>query len=263
MTELAELRNRHQGRTIYIVGSGPTLDKYDLRFLKDEITICVNWAFRHCTDPTFQITKHHETAVECLTSTTSTTCVVSEKNSSHTSVAEELQQNDRVVLFAHPPSNKSGPIKWSTSDAEKPELLVSWSTITSAMHLAAYLGASTVVLVGYDGGVFPQQRNVSGYKRRTAPDLFHKHRYWAFVDQTLQARNLLESAYDTRYIAMTPFLGLDLEGTAFIGRFGSVNLSRRQIRQALFDKGVLRLFTTFVKPTHRLQILLDRIRLKR
>ena len=260
MTELSDLRGRHQGETVYIVASGPTLDRYDLDFLGSETTIGVNWAFRHINHLTYQITKHHETAESCLAETKATISLVSRKNSSHTKPIESLESHARVVMFDHPPSNKSGPVNWSADRVDDDVLMVSWSTITSAMHLAALMGARTAVLVGYDGGVFPNKRNVEGYQRRSAPDLFHKHRYWAFVDQTLEARSLLEAAFPIRFISLSPFLGLDLEGTSFIGRFRSINLSRAEYRRARFDKALFKGFAIATSIGHKVQLKLQRAR---
>ena len=260
MNQLSDLRGRHQGETIYIVASGPTLDRYDLEFLKSEITIGVNWAFRHVDQLTYQITKHHETAEACLSETESTISLVSRKNSSHTKPIESLETNNRIVMFDHPASNKSGPINWSPDQVNDDRLMVSWSTITSAMHLAAVMGARTAILIGYDGGVFPSKRNVEGYQRRTMPDLFHKHRYWAFVDQTLEARSLLESAFPIRYISLSPFLGLDLEGAPFIGRFGAINLNQAEDRRARLDKTIFRGFSLATAIGHKVQLKLQRAR---
>ena len=40
--KLMELKGRHAGERIFIIGNGPSLNKMDLRLLKDEVTIASN-----------------------------------------------------------------------------------------------------------------------------------------------------------------------------------------------------------------------------
>lgn len=43
--QLAELKNRHEGRRAFVIGNGPSLNKMDLRLLKNEVTIASNGIF--------------------------------------------------------------------------------------------------------------------------------------------------------------------------------------------------------------------------
>ena len=42
-------------------------------------------------------------------------------------------------------------------------IVVSHSTITSGIHLAAYMGAKNIILVGHDGGSINGEANFKGY----------------------------------------------------------------------------------------------------
>ena len=69
----------------------------------------------------------------------------------------------KVVVFNH-------RMGWASQNfkLEYPAdgLVVSHSTITSAMHLAAYMGAATVILAGHDCGALDGQLNFAGCERR-------------------------------------------------------------------------------------------------
>jgi hypothetical protein len=42
---LEDLRNKHRGEEIWVIGAGPSLDDYSIGFFQDKICIGVNWVF--------------------------------------------------------------------------------------------------------------------------------------------------------------------------------------------------------------------------
>jgi len=62
------------------------------------------------------------------------------------------------VVFNHLPNT----LRVSTLPP-KDHLVVSYSTITSAIHLAAYMGAKNIILVGHDSGTLDGECNFDGY----------------------------------------------------------------------------------------------------
>lgn len=53
-----ELKNKHKGRRLFVVGNGPSINEQDLRPLKAEITFFVNRGFLHPHYETIQPTYH-------------------------------------------------------------------------------------------------------------------------------------------------------------------------------------------------------------
>ena len=43
---MTKFSGRHAGERCFVVGSGPSIARMDLSWLKDEITICVNQSYK-------------------------------------------------------------------------------------------------------------------------------------------------------------------------------------------------------------------------
>lgn len=50
---IEEIRDIHNGETIYIVGSGPSLDTYPDSFLEDKISMTLHLSFQKLSNPTY------------------------------------------------------------------------------------------------------------------------------------------------------------------------------------------------------------------
>jgi len=51
---MTKFSGRHAGERCFVVGSGPSIARMDLSWLKDEITICVNQSYKALDfDPTY------------------------------------------------------------------------------------------------------------------------------------------------------------------------------------------------------------------
>lgn len=65
-----------------------------------------------------------------------------------------------VVIYDHKPNNSQAAITSLPEDPNK--LIVSYSTITTGIHLAAVMGAKNIILVGADCGTIDGMSNFDG-----------------------------------------------------------------------------------------------------
>jgi hypothetical protein len=164
----------------------------------------------------------------------------------------------RVVLFDH--ACHTERCNHTSVEALPPEalaerqLLVSSSTITTAIHLAALMGAARILLVGHDCGTLDGEANFGGYHTPSTLALSHRAHpsdQWLQMERSYESwlrggrahgaggeavdiqrdsarlRTLLQQRYPRLkgVHGLNPFVGLGLEGHRFEGGAGGVNAS--------------------------------------
>ena len=217
--KLEDYRGYHAGQDIYVLGSGSTLAHVDRGFFANKVTIGCNLVYEHYTPVTYTVTKYHEKAAEAVKAPDAGTVFVSRKQ--HGRDANATWKGDGAVVFDH-----LGNKGWGfDADKDWPEkgLVVSKSTITSAMHLAAHMGAATILMVGADCGFLDGDFRRNKYPHRAEPD---KPNDW-FDHWDLQNRAVkqqLIARYGVRVYSLNPFINYNLEGHRFRSGYASINL---------------------------------------
>jgi uncharacterized Rossmann fold enzyme len=209
---VAELANRHQGADIYVIGSGGSLNYLDPGFFDGKITIGINRVALVWRPTTYSVTKYHEHA-DTLVEAGHTTVVSAHQHGNKAKRVLHAHEHPDRYIFDH--NNNQGP-KWLPEHwpTEPDQLVASWSTITSGMHLAAYLGAANIILVGVDGGQMGDAVNVDGYYSGSDDFVDSVRRYEV---QTLQVKAELIRRYGVRIYGLSPFINPNLEGVPYIG----------------------------------------------
>ena len=217
--KLEDYAGFHSGQDIYVLGSGSTLAHVDRGFFANKVTIGCNLVWKHYVPTTYTVTKYHEKAAEGVRAADAGTVFVSRKQ--HGRDANAAWRGDGAVVFNH-----LGNKGWDF-DAEKdwPEngLVVSKSTITSAMHLAAYMGAATILMVGADCGFLDGDFRRNGYPDGKEPDKpsdWFDH--WDLQNRAVKAQ--LVARYGVRVYSLNPFINYNLEGHRFRSGYASINL---------------------------------------
>lgn len=92
------------------------------------------------------------------------------------------------------------------------KLIVSYSTITSAMHLAAYMGASNIILIGHDCGTLDGKANFEGYPKAIGGNDFYLRWINEIEPQTIRVKQALVDFYGCSIYSLNPFVNFGLEG---------------------------------------------------
>lgn len=157
------LYQKYQGQTIYVFGTGPSLFQADPAFFEDKICFGINFAFEIMP----HIDYHFAHVIECY------------------ELMRTLVDNKKLVLpetlvrqWHREPAKRLGPNRMPVENPEAfiypiqdPRLnnlsmkhlslkqnasIFTWSTTThSAIHLAAYMGAKKIRLIGVDYQTYP------------------------------------------------------------------------------------------------------------
>lgn len=222
---ISQFRDAHPGADIYVLAAGNTLAYLDQGFFDGKITIAVNevasrWAIR----PTYIVGKHHPFIVAEADALPDVPVIVPKHEvgnygspvweSHHANVHTFEHRNNRVQDFI-------AREEWPT---EPDQLVVSWSTITTAMHFAAYLGAANIILVAHDCGQLGDSPYMPGYlAANNATDAAGLEWVLQIEDQTRQVKRQLVERYGVRVYSLSPFINYNLEGVRYYGQTNRIN----------------------------------------
>ena len=211
---ITELIGRHHGEDIYVIGSGGSLNYLDPDFFADKVTIGINKVASVWMPTTYSVTKYWEQADRLVDEGHVTVVSACQHGSLSKYEADPDEHPDRYV-FRHV-HNHGVKFRVNLHWPGEPDMLVvSWSTITSGMHLAAVMGAANIIMVGADGGTLGESTNVDHYY---TPDIDQSRMVQDFEDQTLIVKRELMDRYGVRVYGLSPFINPNLEGVPFVGR---------------------------------------------
>jgi hypothetical protein len=202
MQDISFLKDAHRGRNIYVVGGGKSLDYYPKDFFKNKIVLAVNQASR-IVPATYIVRKEFSGSGDIP--------VIASKHVAGC-IDGGLNQADYIFEHRH---NTCSTIDVQGCHPLGNKIIVSWSTITSAIHLAAFMGASTIFMAGHDCASLDGEQTAKGYydgvARFTAPQDYDN---WlaAIPPQTAFVRDYIMESYQVPLITLSPFIGLKHEG---------------------------------------------------
>lgn len=216
MKLINELKNTHKGDDIYIIGSGKTLDYYPLDFFdENKIIIGINQVYKKI-DCDYLVRKESSGIKNSIGKADK--IIVSEYNSGNVSLdPKKLNTNkiehDSIYYFQHL-DNKHEKIDSSVFGTDK--IVVSFSTITSAIHIAAYMGAKNVILVGHDCGSIDNEVTFKGYYSdisETPWQNWRQYKSWLKIieSQTIEVKKMVKKVYDCNVVSMLPFVSPNME----------------------------------------------------
>ena len=221
------LYGRHEGETIYVVGSGASMRVFPVDFLADKITVGLNMAWKNVPvkygitiHPDLNIPEFMEGEQPRPEIAWITTLWKSKKTLTDPQFAHALENFYFFRTDGQPATNKStdpsnaGRIpEWLRRPTE--DYLYNWSSIAqAAINLAANMGAKYIVLVGCDNCAL--MGNHHGHQQHTrwkgvSPD----YRYGQYYEGLAEVRSVLRER-GVEVVSLTPFLGLDRYDEDFI-----------------------------------------------
>lgn len=217
MLELKSFKDKHKGEDIYVFGSGPTCDYIPSSFVDGKITVGTNQTWRKY-NTNYVVRKEHNLLQKTLDAYNNVVLVSKGDcggvNPSQVINTKKYTNTEKLCVYNHL-SNGLSNIDMSCFDQES-TLCVSWSTITTSMHFAFYLGAKNIFLVGVDHGTLDGKSTFEGYYdsvNETAAKSWNGYNDWLtkIDNQTIAIKNKLLSL-GTNVYSINPFTSLRLEG---------------------------------------------------
>lgn len=214
MRHLIELKDIHYDEDIYVLGSGPTLNFIHPSFFNGKTVIGVNQIYKYCKCQ-YIVRKESKFLKESLES--GATVVMSKYNSGNFSNELNPSTDPNVIIFGH---LNNQHMEIDTSVVGRDVLAVSFSTITSAIHLAAYMGAKNIIIVGHDCGLLDDKMTMDNYYdsiQDTPWQDWSQYKTWLKVieSQTIKLKKSLIEIYDCNIVSLNPFINFNLEGHVY------------------------------------------------
>jgi hypothetical protein len=210
--EATQLKNIHDGADIWVIASGPSAGFVEPGFFDGKITIGVNRVWTRF-ETKYLVVK--EQAVLPAAIATGSVVVASNHNCGNLSYAvNKAKTNGRNYYYFEHQNNETEHIDLSVIGSDK--IIVSFSTITSAMHLAAYMGAANIILVGHDCGTIDGQVNFDGYPESLSKsEVFYRDFLSRIEPQTRMVKAKLIEAYGCRIYSLNPWINFGLEDHSY------------------------------------------------
>jgi hypothetical protein len=205
---ITELKNIHEGYDIYIVAAGASAGYIDPSFFDNKITIGVNQVYKRFPNVDYIVRKEavwNDAALEAAKAFGFKLIT-----SRHSCGTLSYQKNEGADYIFEHPDNKLKDIDLSVVGTDK--IVVSYSTITSAIHIAAYMGAANIIIIWHDCGLLDGATNFPGYNAPIAGMSFYRNFLTEIEPQTLALRERLKEVYGVNVYSLNPFINFGLEG---------------------------------------------------
>lgn len=207
MKSIKSLKNKHKGEDIWVVGSGASMNYVHPSFFDNKINVGINLVdIKYKCD--YLVHKHKECIQERIDRGENIVC------SEHDCGSLDKEKNiftGEYYMFKHL-HNETAVIDLSPLDSED-MLVVSYTTLTSGIHLAYYMGAKNIILCGHDCGDVGGQDHFRHYP--TNPDNDYRARFFkAIEEQTIKLAKALRHR-GVSVCSLNPFINLALEGRVY------------------------------------------------
>lgn len=219
---LNKFKNIHKDKDIYIIASGKSLDFVDNSFFDNKITIGINQVFKKITT-TYLVRKELKLLDEIIKKKLNLIHFISmgehggNNNNNIKFIYNKYKNNKNIVIYGH---NINNHLVQKLPDDNK--LIVSYSTITTGIHLAAYMGAKNIILVGHDCGTLNGEPNFEGYHTNSTYKIAWKNGKKDYInwlkeieDGTIKLKKLLKKKYGCNVYSLNPFINFGLEGNIY------------------------------------------------
>jgi hypothetical protein len=208
MRALESFRNIHPGETVWVLGSGGSLDFLDPSFFNDKICIGVNFVGKvFGISNYFTFSHYHSDSLE-MSESSRFVFTPKKEHGSREEWSGTLPAN--VVLFdtvAGEPGDSFDPFG---KDNPTDGLMIGNSSIHGAIHLAAYIGAKHIVLVGADCGQLNGVDRFNGYVKGDTP--------WSeYNNKLIMMKRWIFENFGANVYSLNPFVNFNLEGVSFVG----------------------------------------------
>ena len=210
--KLVDLKDKHKGYDIYVLGSGGSLGFIDKAFFDNKIVVCTNFTIDFVNEGSnrYLVAKEPTEEMQKSAIKKKALIVTCEKHSGNAkSPLNTILYPDKTVIFN--PSANVLKDKDQTTSLER-----SSSTIVSSIHLAAFMGAKCIILVGHDCGYLDKRIHLKNYndsKAVTPPNAYPRWMKNSNVEaKTLSAKNILKQFYNIDVYSLNPFINFGLEG---------------------------------------------------
>jgi hypothetical protein len=205
MVTYKDFQGKHAGETIWVLGSGKTLDFVDRTFFDGKTVVATNHTWKFRANHAYVCSNHWGTwPAKWL--------ILPEVEDVPPQDAYRgpKPEGDHVVFVPTTPQ-KYSDFKPNRDWPEQGRMVVGPTSLHLSLHWAVWLGAAHIVLVGADCGVIDGENNLAGYSFATEAHLaaHAHHRLW---ERTLNEMAAKIRSLGVSVHSLNPWVTFNLEG---------------------------------------------------
>jgi hypothetical protein len=199
---LQDLKDRHKGESVWVCGSGPSMGWVTPKFFEGKTVVAINEVgFVFGLEDFYTATNystHHPVIANNVAANPHRIFVTPDMNLEASDMtATHVGSGNHITFRPHAPFWRPAT-DWPTD----PDVLITGGTSAHiAMHLACYMGASQVNLVGVDLGLVDGQENFAGYRKSNGSMDGWRQQFDVVVKK-------LRELYGVRFFRLQPSLEL-------------------------------------------------------
>lgn len=233
--KLTEFKDKHKNSDIYIIASGKSCDFIDNSFFSNKITIGINQTYKKLI-PTYLLRKEFKLLNEIISNDKlqNTTHFISAGDCGSLNIKNKKQidlldnnKKKNICVYDH---NKNEHFNTTIPKLTDNQLYVSYSTITTAIYLAYYMGAKNIILVGHDCGLIDNKSNFNSYHTEETLKICWKgdsqsqYNNWLnkIENQTIILKEFLKDK-NINVVSLNPFINFNLEGHNYKNDKNTIN----------------------------------------
>ena len=212
--KIKELKDKHKGEDIWVIAAGPSMNYVSPSFFDNKVTIGVN---RVCQkfDCDYLVAKDGRGFSIIKESISNKSKIVLSKHESGNLHQNINSYDGEFYFFEHPSKPNEQPDLSCIGDGTD-RIVVSYSTITSAIHLAAYIGAKNIIICGHDCGTLDGASTIHNYYDKIRPHHGSETAYVGWLGEienhTVLVCNEITKKIGCNIHSLNPFINLNLEG---------------------------------------------------
>ena len=223
--------NKHKNEDIYVICSGKSCDFIDKNFFNNKITIGINQVYKkfNCK---YYMRKELKFTDEVINNINKNSILFVTKgdcgqgNNSNKIIIDKKYKNNKNIIVCDNyhnvmrNSNRIKPEHFYKDNKKVNKLVTTFSTITTGIHLAYYMGAKNIILVGHDCCLIDNESNFTNYHTKETLSIAWKNDgqkgYNFFLSQiekqTIDIKKLLKNNFDINMYSINPFINYNMEG---------------------------------------------------
>ena len=224
----------HTDEDIYVICSGKSCDYIDPSFFDNKITIGINQVYKrfNCKYYMRKEIKYTSQVIESIDKDSILFITKGDCGSAHgvhgernKKYIDKNHKNNKNIIICDNYQNircqevQILPKHFCKDNIKINKLITSKSTITTGIHLAYYMGAKNIILVGHDCCLIDNESNFTNYHTKQTLSYANggtQRGYNKFLlkieNQTIYIKNLLKKHFSVNVCSLNPFINLNLEG---------------------------------------------------
>jgi hypothetical protein len=218
---IKQFKNLYAGEEIYVFGSGASLDYFNPSYFDSKICIATNRVGFEYGLKYYWVSGHHYEGGEYYRTLGCTAPMILPDRDINNLSMNPIDDNDGVFRF---PASQQHYENFSVDEhfpKEDDRLVVGSTGFHTSLHLAQYMGAATIIIVGLDQGLLDGETNFKKYKDRPhLPDRIEpgitEHSFSVWELHTRDMVNKIRSL-GCNVFSLNPFMNWNLEGHHFSG----------------------------------------------